>query len=360
MPQPPKILIAPLDWGLGHATRCIPIIREFQAQGAEVMLGVAGRAGALLKQEFPELTCLEVPAYDPVYPENSDMVTAMGKQFFRFLKIIRRERKEVARLVKEHNIDLIISDSRFGFHADKVPSIIITHQIFLLMPWHFKIAEPGVNVFNRTLLNNFNDIWIPDNKTHNRIAGQLSHRRNLPQKYSFIGPLSRFTHRGAEPVPGKVVILLSGPEPQRSLLEHKLLQQINGLPYSFTMLRGTTEAPGPSETPYECRMIGHLPAQEMQELLESAEMVICRSGYSSIMDLVALHKKALLIPTPGQTEQEYLADYLKDRNWFISRAQDEVNLRSDLQALKKQTPGEWPGVELSYKDTVKRVTELLT
>lgn len=327
-----------LDWGLGHATRSVPIIQGFLDAGAEVVIAGAGRAGDLLQKEFPQLEYLDLPAYAPTY-SGGDMVLDMAKQAFHFLKVIDEEHKLLQRLIDEHQFDLVISDGRFGMHTAQRPCIMIAHQIALQMPGIMKLAEALVNLKNRSYLDRYTEVWIPDHSTRQNLSGRLSHIKGLPSRYKFIGPLSRLPKVDDKTIPGSVLILLSGPEPQRSILQKKIEAQLPLSPYQFTIVEGrtdTSESTNVHDKTY--RSIAYLTSSELAVEIAKAEMVVCRSGYSSIMDLAALGKKALLIPTPGQTEQEYLAEHLGQHSNFVVQQQHKLDLKAGLAELAKKEP----------------------
>ncbi len=360
MTKAPKIFIGVLDWGLGHATRSIPIIKAYLQAGCQVVLGGAGRAGHLLQLEFPELEYLELPEYRPSYPEDGNMVMAMANQSFRFMQVIKDERRELDRIISRHSIDLVVSDNRFGLSSTRVPCYMICHQIFLLMPGWMSWMEPIVNTMNRAYLDDYEQVWIPDFEDEPNLSGRLSHLYDVPKNFHFMGPVSRFTPSGTAAKASEVLILLSGPEPQRSLLEEKLLAQCAGLPYNFTVVQGITEHQSETQHTDNVKLISHLTTAALQQAIEQSSMVVCRSGYTGIMDLVTLQRKALLIPTPGQTEQEYLASHLDGNGWFLQASQEEVSLADDLRRLEKQTPDRiLPGATNSYIGLVQQSIDSL-
>lgn len=350
-----------LDWGLGHATRSIPIVHAYLQQGCQVLLGGAGRAGELLQLEFPQLQYVDLPAYRPSYPEDGNMVMAMANQSFHFMQVIKDERRLLDRLITEHKIDLVVSDNRFGLSSTRVPCYMVCHQIFLMMPGWMSWMEPLVNVMNRNYLDDYTAVWVPDHAGEPNLSGRLSRLYDLPKTFRFMGPVSRFKKSEVAPQTGHVLILLSGPEPQRSLLEAKLLKQCEGLPYQFTLVQGITEMQQSSQPLPNLQQVSYLTANALQTALDEAEMVICRSGYTSLMDLVTVQRKALLIPTPGQTEQEYLAKHLASSGWFQCVEQDELNLAHNLIQLQMATPGNaMPGATNEYLKLVEAsVTDLL-
>ena len=327
-----------LDWGLGHVTRSVPIIQGFLDEGAEIVIAGAGRAGDLLQKEFPQLSYIALPAYAPTY-SGGDMVLDMAKQAFHFLKVIDEEHKLLQSLIDEHQFDIVISDGRFGMHTKKRPCIMIAHQIALQMPGIMKLAEPLVNLKNRSYLNKYTEVWIPDHSTPQNLSGKLSHIKGLPNSYKFIGPLSRLRNVDDKTIPNSVLVLISGPEPQRSTFQKLIEAQLPLSPYQFVIVEGRPEkAITGNAHDNTIRSIPYLTGTELSTEIAKADMIVCRSGYSSIMDLAALGKKALLIPTPGQTEQEYLAKHLSKHSNFVVQQQNKLDLKAGLAQLAKKEP----------------------
>ena len=339
MNRPKKILVAPLNWGLGHATRCIPIIEELRKQGAEVILASDGVAYQLLKREFPDLQIHELPPYNIRYPFRS-MVLSMAIQMPKILRGAIGEHFWLKNFLKNTTVDAVISDNRFGFFNKKIHSIFMTHQVNILIP--FRLFQPFVNALNHFFIKKFDVCWIPDFEKTPNLAGALAHgkfSKNLIIKYSGIS--SRFQKAHTESIEKKycAAIILSGPEPQRSIFEKKIRQQFNDLENSdarFLLVRGTQLPCVTNHKPIPNLEIHDLLTSELlnQKIIES-EVVVCRSGYSSIMDLVAIQKAAILVPTPGQTEQEYLAAELMRQNEFLSASQDDFDLAKALKSYQK-------------------------
>jgi uncharacterized protein (TIGR00661 family) len=307
----PRILVAPLDWGLGHATRIIPIVRELQLAGVEPWLAGEGAQESLLLQEFPSIPFLKLQGYRIKYTSTgAGMVTQMLIQSPRLLRIIKKENQWLNQMVEKHALDGIISDNRYGLFHAKIPSIIITHQLGIKSPlgtW----SERLIQTLNYRYINKFKHCWIPDNEGSNNLAGDLSHPPRMPALPPvYLGPLSRFHKSGAKPAPGHLLFILSGPEPQRSILEEKIIKEIAHYNGNACIVRGLPGDHPMIPSTNMLRFYNHLPARELNDEMEKAEYVISRSGYSTVMDLAMLEKKSILIPTPGQTEQEYLARYL--------------------------------------------------
>ncbi len=324
-----RILITPLDWGLGHATRCISIIRLLLDKGHEVCIATSGLALPLLKQEFPHLSFFELPSYQARYSATLPLMMKVFLQSPYFLRVIQQEHTIIEKLVAEQGIDVILSDNRYGCYSQKAKSIFITHQLTLQMPTGLRWLQGLVNYFNHRLIRKFEVCWVPDFRT-NPITGALTHTTDV--EVTFIGMLSRF-HKREVSAPKKydLLVLLSGPEPQRSLLEKLVLQQVKEYTGKVLLVRGL---PNTNETLADVENVNHLSSHELQAALEASSLVLARSGYTTIMDLYFLEKKAIFIPTPGQTEQEYLAKQLSERDIAFSMKQEEFDLIKALEASK--------------------------
>lgn len=328
----PSILVAPLDWGLGHATRCIPIIRELIYRQYRVELAGSGAAAKLLQQEFPELPFHAIPAYNIQYPKNSGaFISKIIRQIPRLLYTIRKEHLWLKQKQHEHHWDLIISDNRYGLWHPETKTVFITHQLQIISGWGY-YTDLLLRQLHYKLIQRFSICWIPDHQQEPYLGGILSHPKKLPENARYIGPISRLKNDG-KVEEQKIVVALSGPEPQRSMLEEKILSIFNNQQWvsqRIDILRGLPDGIEVPSAPDNIHFINHLNSIEFTRIISSATLVICRSGYSSVMDLVRLGKKALLIPTPGQTEQEYLAKWLTEQKLFISCSQDDPNLEQKI------------------------------
>jgi uncharacterized protein (TIGR00661 family) len=329
----PKILVAPLDWGLGHATRCIPIIREMMQRGCQVEIAGNGNSLRLLQQELPELITYEIPGYKISYPSNSFFFALqILAQVPRILTTVKKEHQWLIEKQKEKNWDLIISDNRYGCWHPGLRSVFITHQLQVLSGCGSFVDRILLKLHYR-MIRRFTYCWVPDAEQQYGLAGILSHPPSLPINTQYIGPLSRLdpTTKNENQ---KIVVALSGPEPQRTLLEQKLINIFSRPEWKmeeFIFLRGLPDtSPDPAKVD-NIRFIQHLNSKAFAEIISAAKIVICRSGYSSIMDLVRLRKKAVLIPTPGQTEQEYLAEWLRGKKLFSSCPQDDPKMSEIIQ-----------------------------
>ena len=287
---------------------------------------------AFLKQEFPELTTVEIPGYEVSYGKKGSALKLFYEsvQFFNFIK---KENALVDEIIKNHQIDRIVSDNRYGLWSKKIESIIITHQLFVKAP----LGENIVHQRIEKLIRNFDECWIPDFEGEKNLAGDLAHLKPFNHPHQFIGALSRFAAQKIEKqnYDYDLIAILSGPEPQRTIFEKLVLEQIQRNKLKAVVLRGLPN--NEQELNLEnsnLQIFNHLSTDELLKYLRKSKVVVCRSGYSSIMDLTALGKKAILIPTPGQTEQEYLANYHLEKKHFYSQKQNEFDLKKALDEMK--------------------------
>lgn len=349
MKTPRRILISPLDWGLGHASRIIPLINRYLEQGDNIIIAGSGLSLNLLKKQFPTLKSIEIPSFKMKYSASKSQVWAVAKAFPRLIYYSIREHSALKRIVKEENIDFIISDNRFGLYHKTVPSAYITHQLMIKLPRPWGFLEPFVASVHRCIINKFTECWVPDFKeVELSLAGELSHPNKKPRNVKYIGILSRFSKRctpygratdgntitQASPVlrtsdtclqnritpygrenitPNLALAILSGAEPQRTIFEKELLASLQSKPHeNIILVQGKIEAEQKITQVGKVTVYNFMNTEELEKNILKADEIICRSGYSSIMDLYALGKlqNATLIPTPGQTEQEYLAEYI--------------------------------------------------
>ena len=329
-----KILVTPLDWGLGHATRCIPIIQELLNRGCTVLIAGSGDSLLLLKNEFPQLTFFTLSAYSPVYSRTQSMIWKMASQIPKFAGVIRKEHQQIETLIEDHEIDFLISDNRYGCWSSKIPSVFITHQLNILMPKSLKWAEPLIRLINRRLIGKFSACWIPDYADRKySLSGKLSEHDDAFKRVSYIGPLSRFHHVNNGEHKYDLVCVFSGPEPQRNIFTEKVSVQLRSSGLRYFIIRGVysaTRSSGENEVEF-------LNSEGLQTVISQASLVLARSGYSTIMDLAVSGKKGILVPTPGQTEQEYLADRWKRQGVFYSVPQHDFNLQAVLEESKSYT-----------------------
>jgi len=330
-----RILICPLNWGIGHASRCIPVIRALQEEGAEVVIAAEGRPLAMLQKEFPQIETVLFKGYNPRYPSFGSMAWKMFLNIFPILIGIWKEHRKLRKIIREYKINAVISDNRFGLWTRKVPCVYITHQLMIKAPWHLKITEPFLHIFHRFFINRFDRCWVPDLIGDENLSGHLSHLYPIPAHAEFIGHLSRFSSQ--KTTPGKedfFLVLISGPEPQRTIFQDLMIKQLTALNQPSVLVLGITED-DKVEQINNLTIYSHLTAEKLEPMIQNARLVICRPGYSTIMDLAVLKKKAILIPTPGQTEQEYLAEYHSKKGNCISYTQKHFDLVQALTQIGK-------------------------
>lgn len=343
MPKP-RILLAPLCWGLGHATRCVPVVRALSSAGAEVVLASDGAALDLLRSVFAEEhEILELPAYDISY-KGGNMTWGMARQLPRILRAIRQERAQLDAWLRSGAFTGIISDNRYGIFSPLVPSVFITHQLHLRIP--FLPLQWCIRRLNYRWAGRYTHCWVPDLPPPlPALSGELARPAAPLQNVSYIGELSRL-HRidSSERRPTEVLVLLSGVEPARTNLETELLQQAAKLSdWHFRFVRGVVatqhQAAAWRKISANIDSIDYLAAEELAQALAQAAHIVCRSGYSTLMDLRRVGAAApVLIPTSGQTEQEHLAAQWAAQNWAICAAETNLNLANALKAASALPP----------------------
>lgn len=329
-----RVLIAPLDWGLGHATRCIPLITILKKNNAEVFVASSGAVAELIRGEFPEVNILDLDGYGIRYSKKkSGFLLKIFLQLPRIYRAVKKENRLLKKLVDEYRFDVIISDNRLGFHHHECHSVYITHQLAIKTGSRF--LDKWAQKVNYHYINKFDECWVPDMNGPENLAGSLSHPQKMPEiPVHYIGLLSRFKKTYIEKTL-QLTILISGPEPQRTVFEKIIFEQIKSLKIPITIVRGIPQDEQVFLPPAENAVLfNHLKAEELNHLLQQSEMVVARSGYSTIMDLISLGQRAMLIPTPGQTEQEYLARNLFEKGIFYAVNQQDLDLKKNLEALK--------------------------
>ena len=310
-----KILICPLNWGLGHATRCVPLIRRLINEGNDIVIASDGYPLAFLQQEFSDLSTIEIPSYRIRYSSGKSQTFAMLRNMPSIVGGVVREHRWLKRYLKTNNIDVVISDNRFGLWSRRTKSIYITHQLMIKMPRGLAFLEPLAWRLHRMFINRYSVCWIPDINGKDNLSGDLAHKYPLPKNAEFIGILSRF--QGLEDIVPNTnfatVCVLSGIEPQRSIFEESLIERFRNSPTPTLIVRGQPQTEKQTSQIGSVTLVSHLSTEEMAAHFLGATKIISRSGYSTIMDLATLNClfKAELIPTPGQTEQEYLSKYHK-------------------------------------------------
>jgi hypothetical protein len=332
-----RILVAPLDWGLGHAARCVPVVKALLHHGAVPVIAADAGPLALLRAEFPDLEHVRLPGITIRYARGSSQLWTMARQFPAMLRSVREEQAALQELRRHLRVDAVISDQRFGVRADDIPSVVITHQVFPFTP----LAQGAMRKLNLRHLARFQRCWVMDEPEAPGLAGALSHGTAMPANARYIGVLSRMN--GDAPLPARahdVVAVISGPEPQRTVLEERILQQLGAMPGAHLLVRGLPGSGG-MEQRGNTTLVPHLGAVALASELRHAGMIVSRTGYTTIMDLVAMGRTALVVPTPGQEEQEYLGQLHRGTGRFVVQQQDTLDLpagRAQLDAHQRSGP----------------------
>lgn len=324
------IVVAPLDWGIGHASRMIPVIRQLIALDQRLVIAAAGAPLSLLRQAFPSVEFIHYPAPVPFYGRGDSLLWPVLMQMPGWWRQYHADQHQMEAIVSQVEADAVISDNRFGAFSKAVPSVFVTHQIHIKAPGLLKLSEFLLFEINKRIVSNYSACWIPDWPGEEALSAALSQPPFEHLPCHWIGPLSRFMH----PVENQtaagfdaadVFVVLSGPEPQRSMLEQSVLKHFANTSKRVLIVRGLPGNKAAVSSGPNIRMENHLGDAEMYFQLKNAGRVIARAGYSTIMDLVACKRSAILIPTPGQPEQEYLAAVLAKKGYFEQLKQRDIS-----------------------------------
>ena len=341
------VLVAPMNWGLGHATRMVPVVEVLIKQGVKVILAADKRPYDFLRQRFPECEMIRLPGFEPVYPEKRSMTVQMLFSFPKMMRCAREANRKLQKIIEKYQIDVVISDNRYELYSPKIYSIFITHQLNIRTRKTQKPFKPIITYLINRYISKYDELWIPDfEDLQQNLAGSLSHPARYPVKnYHFIGPLSRFKHQTV----GKtaffdLLVILSGPEPQRTVFEQIIMEQLARTNLQTVILQGKPEEKK-KQTQGNISLISHTDDEEMAALIRSAPLILSRPGYSTIMDLTVFGKKAIFVPTPGQTEQEYLAQKLERSGYCYYEEQKSFDLVRAVKEAEKytglpETPGD--------------------
>jgi len=334
-----NILICPLEWGLGHAARMIPLARKLKEMNHNVIIASGEEHLSLFRDEIPGLSYIGFPGFKPGYSRFFPQYLAMFFKIPLLLYHIISEHNKLKSLIKIHSIDIVISDNRFGLWNKQTTSVYITHMPLIPFPKSLKFLEPAGVFLHRIIIKKYSLCFIPDLPGDLNLSGRLSHGIRLPYNVRYIGILSKFNSSPSALNKNPVnfahnTVILSGPEPQREILKQKLMALFKESDPRTVLFEGKPGKSGVSSRNGNITFYGHLSSPGMKKVIESSESIIARSGYTTIMELVSLNCSALLIPTPGQTEQEYLADYLSEKGWFYKIAQDDIKRGISLHPVK--------------------------
>ncbi len=329
-----KIFFPVLNWGLGHASRSLPLIRKYLGLGHEVICSSDGEALTMLRKELPDQMVLQLPGYDIQYGSRF-MPYNMLKHGPHMLRTIRTEHELTKAIVSRHQIDCIISDNRYGCYHPNVPSALITHQLQVFTGQ--KILDAYIRRQIRSWIKNFSEIWIPDQAPPGNITGELSGPNTDPIPKYYLGVISELS---CKPAKGKykAVAVISGPEPQRTNFEELVTEQLSAIDGHFAIVRGKPDAEEQVKTTGNLTIYPYLTRAQLSEILKETEVVISRSGYTTLMDLSMTGHKAILCPTPGQYEQIFLADRLNNLGQCVYRRQENLDLRQALEDVRLIKP----------------------
>jgi hypothetical protein len=270
---------------------------------------------------------IHLDGYNVWYSKNSKgFLPALMMQLPRLTQTIIEEHNWLKKAVDKFGFNGVITDNRYGLYHDKVPSVILTHQVVPQTGWG-KLPDSILQSLHDRRLRSFNDCWIVDAEQGPNLAGSLSRPAILPVNAKYIGLLSQHQHTAVSEE--HLLVLLSGPEPQRGILSDLLWEQLKNYTGKIAFVEGSDNVPQ-RDVPANMQYYKRLTADTLTPLLAAASMVICRSGYSTLMDLLAMNKKAIIIPTPGQAEQEYLGKYLHGQDVFYCAHQQHLDIMASL------------------------------
>lgn len=328
-----KIFFPVLNWGLGHASRSLPLIRHYLDLGHEVICASDGEALTMLRRELPDQLVLQLPGYDILYGSRF-MPINMLKHGRSMLKTIKTEHELTKAIVARERIDCIVTDNRYGCYHPDIPSALITHQLQVFTGQ--KLLDVYIRRQIRSWFKKFTEIWIPDQIAPGNITGDLSGIDTAPIPKYYLGVISELH---CKPVKGKynAVAVISGPEPQRSTFESMVVKQLSALQGEYVIVRGKPDVKDPVKKEGNLTIYPFMTRAELSDILSATEVVISRSGYTTLMDLAQTGHKAILCPTPGQYEQVYLADRLANLQQCVYTRQENLNLEKslvDVQGVK--------------------------
>ncbi len=363
--NPKRFLVSPLEWGLGHATRLSRIISFILDQGHEVVIAADGLPYNFLKQEFPGLTLERLPLKQIKYSNSrKGFFLKLILQMPGFYLSVRRSKKKIQELVDKHKIDLIISDNRYGFIQRDIPSVFITHQLRPMPPKNWQWGQSLFGRFHLWMLRHYKYLWVADFPGDQKVVGRLSTISWQDKRIRYIEPQSWLKKYDDPQVKRKhaydILVMLSGPEPHRTDLEKRIIHLLakveekkililQGLPREERSKRLDSQEGN-------IHLIHHLPGEEIFNLIKYTPQIICRAGVVTVFDLVVLQRSAVLIPTPGQTEQEYVSEFLDKNGYFKSLDQDYLTLE-ELLSIETEEKKYFP--KTSDKAISEAFTELL-
>ena len=417
-----KVLVAPLDWGLGHATRCVPVVREFLRAGAEVELAVVKANANFFREVFPDLRQRLAPSYNIVYPKHGyNMALWLLKNSVHLNAVMRYEHHFAEEMVERHGYDVLFSDNRFAFYSKNALSIYMTHQRRIAFPRAFAAFERIGVMWHANIMRKFDEVWVPDLEIYPGYAGSLSHSGATPgdKPMRYVGTLSRFSEMdaagagknavkagGNAPAPVdlerdvdlmsvsefmahstnvewnaapevhvagmdgtemraayKVVAVVSGVEPARTQFEQQLREALQQIPGQHMMILGKPSAEQKTWIEGNIEFHTHLATNDFAEAVKRADFVVSRGGYSTVMDMAELGAKCIFVPTPGQFEQIVLAHDLSKAGYAVEIPADELFAETLTRAFEKSV--KMPKVEKqnllhdAVEDVVRKFKERL-
>lgn len=354
--HPAGVFIAILNMGLGHATRSLPLITYLLNQGWRVVIGSSGRSLIFLQKEIPGASFVTLPDYNLHYSKSGVNFIQLLSQLPRLLKIIQAEHLLTEKILEEQHLQMVVSDHRYGCYSYRQPSFFISHQLRFAAPSWLKSFEIVGFWFNRYFHKKYRAIIVPDfaHRGEGLLSGRLSRLKKHPNYY-FCGILSSISFLES-PLDIDILVSISGPEPQRTIFEQKMRHQLPRLPGNKVMVLGKPEVEIVDKKTPGLTIYSHLNRCDLQKYFNRSKLIVSRSGYSTIMELIELRKRALLIPTPGQTEQLLLAKRLKAMGWFHTVSQDKLDLDIDVELAKR-----YPGSPLlaQTRDSLQKIYEIL-
>ena len=347
-----NILFTILNWGLGHAVRCITLIDHLKNSGHKISIASDGIALEFLRKEFPNLAFYKLPAYDIKYKYHFMPLNIIEKTP-QLVKSIIKEKKAVDKITQNNQIDLIINDNRLACYHKSIPSVYITHQ--LNVPAPNRILHKITNLGHQYFINKYDYCWIPDFANENNLAGSISKSKKIKPPIEYLGPLSNIRLENTESrLP--LLVVLSGPEPQRSYLENKVINQASELDIEILLIRGTNTKRSFNNQNPNLRILDLVNRKELTALMDQAQKIICRSGYTSLMDFYLNPKPLYFIPTPGQWEQEYLAKHWQENMGVPYSTQKDFKLKEAYEhAIVPKINREKQSFEKAVDDFIERI-----
>ena len=324
-----NILFSPLEWGLGHAGRLIPLIRKLRERGHNIFIASGPVHTDFFRSESCEAFYINFPGFRPVYSGFIPQYLMIMLQLPLLVFHTIRDNWRLRKVIERYGIELVISDNRFGMWNKRVKSVYITHQLLIPFPRYLRFLEPAGAALHRIIIRKYNFCFIPDLPGDNALTGKLAHGTRLPGNEIYTGILSRFADAGNRELHDNKLfahntVILSGPEPQKGILRKKVTEILKNSGITTVVLEGKPDEDLKTEISGNIIFHSHLTSPEMSFIIRGSKSIICRPGYTTIMELISLGCTALLVPTPGQTEQEYLAGWLSSRGWFTTITQRSI------------------------------------